>query len=258
MRMLESTWAILKVTWLFFSVLNVEVSRDPCRNRTEIKNRSQRRNNLKKKKCCWNDLKWDWEGESGAVGAVGRTEVGGWVIGPGKHEGRSIEEVIVQRKLNIHIYFTPWQFTRESEIEAGPIQHIKAGGTHARKVEEVVLTRIHTWVQSQTDPCKGVGGGGEWFGGRLRAKLLVMSREKHAALGGFQWNCYSDLNGSSKPSKCTCNWPEYYDQSVISSYALMTDKALGFFPLKTTWWLGWCCHISGVQTLWGLYSMGQV
>lgn len=55
------------------------------------------------------------------------------MIGLGKHEGRGMGEVIVQRKLNIHLYFKPGQFIWESEIEAAPTPDIKAGVTHVRK-----------------------------------------------------------------------------------------------------------------------------
>lgn len=57
----------------------------------------------------------------------------------------------MQRKLNTHIDFKPRQCIWESEIEAGPIQGIKAGVTQARKGG---LIRIHAYVQSQSDPCK--------------------------------------------------------------------------------------------------------
>lgn len=132
------------------SVLNVEVRRD-FKDKKEIKNKSYRRSNFSHKK----PLEWSersLEGGRGAITVAGRTEVGEWVIGPGKHEGRGTEEVIVQRKLNIHIYFTLWQFIGGSEIEMGPIQDIKTGVTEARKGG---LIRMHAQVQSQSDPCKG-------------------------------------------------------------------------------------------------------
>lgn len=62
------------------------------------------------------------------------------MIGPGKH-GEEALKVIVQKELNIHIYFRPWQSIWGSKIEAGPIQDIKAGVTHAWKGG---LKRIHT------------------------------------------------------------------------------------------------------------------
>lgn len=136
-------------------------------------------------------------GESGASRAIreaARTEVGGWVIDPGKHEGRGIEEAIVQRKLNIHIYFKPWQFIWESEIEAGSIQNIKAGVTHARKGG---LIRIHTWVQSQSDLWKrgelGVSWEQNFIAGLKIQGLAVRWQKGKGPSGGLPWSCWNEL-----------------------------------------------------------------
>lgn len=79
------------------------------------------------------------------------------MIGPGKHEGRGIGEVIVQRKPNIHLYFKPGQFIWESEIEAAPTPDVKAGVTQARKGG--------LSGQSQSGRCEGGLGG--WPGPEL-------------------------------------------------------------------------------------------
>lgn len=76
----------------------------------------------------------------------------------------------MQRKLNTHIYFKPWQCIWEGEMEAGLIQGIKAGVTQARKGG---LIRIHVYVQSQSDPCKGR---------RIRRAGLLMCLKVHGSM----------------------------------------------------------------------------
>lgn len=144
---------------------------------------------------------------------------------------------MVQRKLNIHIYFTPGQFI--CEIEAGPTRGIKAGGT---QVSRGGLIRIDAWGQSQSDPCKEGG-----LGARLRAELpdqlgdtwLSSQAEKgKGALGGFLGNCSNELNVQCCPNliKRLTNWYEYGDWSMISSLYLKSEResliviALGFPP----------------------------
>lgn len=91
--------------------------------------------------------------ESDALRAAASAEAGAWVIGPGKHEGRGIEEVIVQRKLNTHIYFKSQQFIWESEIEAGSIWYMKADlPVLKREVWQGYNPRLG--VQSWHDPLK--------------------------------------------------------------------------------------------------------
>lgn len=81
----------------------------------------------------WNVLKWPEKGESRALRAAGRTEVGGLSNRPRKAWRKKRWEVIAQRKLSAHIYSTPWQFIWEHAIEGGPIQDIKAAVKEARR-----------------------------------------------------------------------------------------------------------------------------
>lgn len=101
---------------------------------------------------------------------------------PGKHEGRGTEEVIVQRKLNVHIYFTPWQFIWEHK--GGPIQDIKAGVKEVRRGGYLLELKV------RLTPARS---------GRTRREAdsqipRCVSEKGRAASGGFLCNCFNDLN----------------------------------------------------------------
>lgn len=49
MKTSANTWPIIKASWLFFSVLNVDVGREICKSRKEIK-KSHRRSNFSQEK----------------------------------------------------------------------------------------------------------------------------------------------------------------------------------------------------------------